>query len=147
MMKSFVIVILVPYFITEKEHLSLDPLQECIWQLDIWSIHASPKFQTWMFDNYPWIILNYIPGGCMGLWQPCDVGIQCILKLAVKHSQQTTVIYKVYSQMQQGIGACNISLDTRLSMLRDHVPATLVDVHHSINNAMWIQKVSYLPVH
>ena len=146
-MKSFVIVILVPYFITEKEHLSLDPLQECIWQLDIWSVHASLEFRTWMFDNYPWIILNYIPGGCTGLWQPCDVGIQHILKLAVKHSQQTTVIHKVYSQMQQGIGTCNISLDTRLSMLRDHVPATLVDMHHSINNATWIQKVSYLPVH
>src|SRR5258708_24128065 len=80
-----------------------------------------------MFDNYPWIILDYIPGGCMGLWQPCDVGIQHILKLAVKHSQQTTVIHKVYSQMQQGIGTCDISLDTRLGMLRDRVPATLVD--------------------
>src|SRR5258708_38344331 len=147
MMKSFVIVILVPYFITEKECLSLDPLQECIWQLDVWSVHASLKFQTWMFDNYPWIILNYIPGGCTGLWQPCDVGIQRILKLAVKHSQQTTVVHKVYSHIQQRMVACDISLDPILRMLRDRPPPTPVNTPNPLHNAMWIQKVSYLPVH
>jgi hypothetical protein len=142
-MKSFVINILVPYFTAEKERLLLDPLQECIWQLDVWSVHASLEFQTWMFNNYHWIILDYIPGGCTGLWQPCDVGIQRMLKLSVEHSQQTTIVREVYSQLQGGAGPCDILLDTRLGTLRDHVPATLVDVYHSINNPQRIQKASY----
>ena len=79
----------------------------------------------------------------MGLWQPCDVGIQHMLKLAVKHSQQTTVIHEVYSQMQQGVGPCEISLDMRLGTLRDSVPTTLVDAHHMINIPMQILKVNY----
>ncbi|KAF8310445.1 uncharacterized protein EI90DRAFT_2956475 [Cantharellus anzutake] len=142
-MKSFVSNILAPYFNTEKERLSLDQLQECIWQLDIWSVHASLEFRTWMFDNYPWIILDYVPGGCTGLWQPCDVGIQRILKLAVKHSQQTAVVHEVSSQLQTGINACDVTLDTTLGTLRNRVPATLVNAYHSINKPQRIQKASY----
>ncbi|KAF8308999.1 uncharacterized protein EI90DRAFT_2873841, partial [Cantharellus anzutake] len=64
MMKSFVTNLLAPYFTATKEHLGLDPLQECMWQLDVWSIHTSLEFRTWIFNNYPWIILDYVPGGC-----------------------------------------------------------------------------------
>src|SRR6266705_1068373 len=95
-MKSFVLCILVPYFNAKREQLSLDPLQECIWQLDVWPVNASLEFRVWMYENYPWIILDYIPGGCTGLWQPCDVGIQHPLKHAVKQAQQTTAVKEVY---------------------------------------------------
>ncbi|KAF8322788.1 uncharacterized protein EI90DRAFT_2936860 [Cantharellus anzutake] len=131
-MKSFVTNILVPYFSAKKGHLSLDPVQECIWQLDIWSVHASLEFWSWIFDNYPWIILDYVPGGCTGLWQPCDVGVQCLLKLMVKQSQQTTIAREIHSHA----GPSDISLDTRLGMLRNRVPATLVDAYHLINNPL-----------
>jgi hypothetical protein len=66
-----------------------------------------------------------------------------MLKLSVKHSQQTTIVCEVYSQLQGGAGPCDILLDTRLGTLRDRVPATLVDVYHSINNPQRIQKASY----
>ena len=79
----------------------------------------------------------------MGLWQPCDVGIQHMLKLAVKHSQQSAVVREVSSQLQTGMKAHNITLDTKLGTLRDHVPATLIDAYHSINNPQRIQKASY----
>lgn len=84
MMKTFVTLILVPYFDTHKQWLGLELDQECIWQLDVWPVHVSLEFHTWMHENYPWIILDYIPGGCTGLWQPCDVSIQHPLKHAVK---------------------------------------------------------------
>ncbi|KAF8337959.1 uncharacterized protein EI90DRAFT_3118411 [Cantharellus anzutake] len=47
---------------------------------------------------------------------------------------------EVYSQLQGGAGPCDILLNTRLGTLRDRVPATLIDVYHSINNPQRIQK-------
>ena len=39
-----------------------------------------------MYKTYPWIQIHYIPANCTGLFQACDVGIQRVLKLAIKHS-------------------------------------------------------------
>ena len=125
-MKLFVMKILVPYFNSEMEQLSLDPPQECIWQLDVWPVHASLEFHTWLYQKYPWIILDYVPGGCTGLWQPCNVSIQHMLKHAVKRSQQSAAINEVYSQLQSGVDEGRIKLDTKLGVLRDCVPQTLV---------------------
>jgi hypothetical protein len=147
-MKSFVKTILVPYFQAEKTQLSLDPLQECIWQLDIWPVHTSLEFHTWIYDNYPWIILDYIPGGCAGLWQPCDVGIQCTLKLAVKHLQQTAAVKEVYFQLANGTEPSDVRIDTRLGALRDCVPSTLVHAFKAMNMPNRVQKVrSRLKIH
>ena len=141
-MKSFVMKILVPYFNSEKEWLSLDPLRECIWQLDVWPVHASLKFCTWLYQKYPWIILDYVPGGCTGLWQPCNVSIQHMLKHAVKRSQQSAAINEVYSQLQSGVDEGHIKLDTKLGVLRDCVPQTLVYTFRTMNHCNRIQKVS-----
>ncbi|KIJ38219.1 hypothetical protein M422DRAFT_146807, partial [Sphaerobolus stellatus SS14] len=66
-MKNWVINVLVPYFLHKKKKLGLPEDQECLWQLDIWAIHRSLQFRNWMRRQYPWIILEYVPGGCTGL--------------------------------------------------------------------------------
>ncbi|KAF8341985.1 uncharacterized protein EI90DRAFT_1291530 [Cantharellus anzutake] len=75
-----------------------------------------------------------------GLWQPCDVGIQCPLKHAVKRSQQTAAIKEVYSQLQTGVDSCNVRLDTKLGTLRDRVPETLIHAFNAMNQEDKIQK-------
>lgn len=71
-MQSYVQHILVPYFEDHRQ----DHNQICIWQIDCWSVHRSAEFCHWMYSNYPWIQIHYIPANCTGLFQPCDVGIQ-----------------------------------------------------------------------
>jgi len=87
-MKKYVQHILVPYF---KEHRQ-DQNQICIWQIDCWSIHRSAGFRDWMYKTYPWIRIHYVPANCTGLFQPCDVGIQRVLKLAIRRSALQDII-------------------------------------------------------
>jgi len=51
-----------------------------------------------MQDNYPWILIWYVPGGCTGVFQPCNIGIQHILKhamwkTALSHIVKETVMH------------------------------------------------------
>ena len=78
-MKSYVQHILIPYFEQHKK----DSSQVCIWQIDCWSVHRSEEFCDWMHTTCPWICIHYVPANCTGLFQPCDVGIQRVLKLAI----------------------------------------------------------------
>ncbi|KIP01247.1 hypothetical protein PHLGIDRAFT_40436, partial [Phlebiopsis gigantea 11061_1 CR5-6] len=66
-MKSYVTHILVPYFRVHIEQLQLPDDQRCLWLVDVWSVHRSEAFRNWMKASYPWIIINYVPGGCTGL--------------------------------------------------------------------------------
>ena len=74
-MKSWVMNVLEPYWRSKMVELNV-PNQECILQLDVWKVHRSREFTGWMAEHYPWIILEFVPAGCTGIWQPCDVGIQ-----------------------------------------------------------------------
>ncbi|KJA29084.1 hypothetical protein HYPSUDRAFT_104579, partial [Hypholoma sublateritium FD-334 SS-4] len=63
-MHTFVNEILAPYFARRKAELGLPANQKCLWQIDVWSVHRSEEFRTWMKINHPDIILDFVPGGC-----------------------------------------------------------------------------------
>jgi len=87
-MRSYVQHILVPYFEGHRQNQH----QICVWQIDCWSVHRSAEFRHWMYKTYPWIRIHYVPANCTGLFQPCDVGIQRVLKLAIRRSALQDVI-------------------------------------------------------
>ncbi|KZS96601.1 hypothetical protein SISNIDRAFT_387678, partial [Sistotremastrum niveocremeum HHB9708] len=62
-MRLLIIHIVAPYFFKQRKRVG-DDSQPCILQLDCWSVHRSEEFRTWMRENYPWIRLQYVPGGC-----------------------------------------------------------------------------------
>ncbi|KAI1782659.1 hypothetical protein LXA43DRAFT_866064, partial [Ganoderma leucocontextum] len=62
-MKSYVIFVLGPYFDYWREF-HQRRTQKCIWNIDVWSVHRSEEFRTWMKAEYVWIIVIYVPGGC-----------------------------------------------------------------------------------
>ncbi|KAE9389686.1 hypothetical protein BT96DRAFT_774835, partial [Gymnopus androsaceus JB14] len=63
-MRTLVDTIIAPYFDRKKEELGLSPNQKAIWQIDVWSVHCSKEFRSWLRENHPNIILIYVPGGC-----------------------------------------------------------------------------------
>ena len=95
------------------------PSQECLLQLDIWKVHHSWEFMGWMKEQYPWIVLDFIPAGCTGLWQPCDVGIQRPLKLSIKHNQQSGVVNETLTQLQKGIAPGDVKFNLMIGHLQD----------------------------
>lgn len=138
-MREFVDNILAPYFENSKKKLNRPPEQRCIWQMDVWSVHRSLEFREWMKANHPTIILDYVPGGCTGVAQPCDVGFQRGFKLSLKRSYHEDLVQEILDQKKAG--AKIITLDTRLPLLRDRSVRWLWNAYKVLNKKAFIQKV------
>jgi len=93
-----------------------------------------------MKKNHPTIIVLFVPGGCTGLWQPLDVGIQRILKLSVHRSAHRNVVKEVSDQIAKGDEM--IKLDTTLGTLRNQAVGWLVNAIYKINKKDMIIKVN-----
>jgi hypothetical protein len=91
--------------------------------------------------NHPTIIVLFVPGGCTGIWQPLDVGIQRLLKLSVKRSAHRDIVDEALGQIQAGKPASEIKLNTTIGVLRDRSVGWIVQAVHDINDPAIIQKV------
>ncbi|KIK92868.1 hypothetical protein PAXRUDRAFT_146396 [Paxillus rubicundulus Ve08.2h10] len=118
-MCDYVCNILIPYWVKEKEQVSVPDDQECILQLDVWSVHKSIQFCTWLDKEYPWIKYRFVPRGCTGIAQPCDVGIQCPFKLVIRQSQHADIVKESLSLLKKDVAAPIIRLNTTLPTLCD----------------------------
>ena len=141
LMCKYVCDILVPYFTEQKKRARASDDQECILQLDVWAVHRSVTFRTWLDQNYPWIIYLFVPGGCTGIAQPCDVGIQRPLKLSIKHSQHADVVDETLGYLKDGTDPAELQIDTRIGTLRDRTVGWMVRAYHTINKPELVRKV------
>ncbi|THU85174.1 hypothetical protein K435DRAFT_686052 [Dendrothele bispora CBS 962.96] len=139
-MQSYVNKILAPYFEQVKKVAGRPPSQKTIWMLDVWSVQRSEKFRAWMKSTHPTIILDYVPGGCTPVGQPCDVGMQRPFKLSVKKSYQEDVVKEAIEQIHNGNET--ITFDNRLAVHRDRSVRWLKVAFDTINNESLVKKVS-----
>jgi hypothetical protein len=143
LMCDYVRDILIPYWTRQKELVGAPNDQECILHLDVWSVHKSIQFRTWLDQHYPWIKYCFVPGGCTGIAQPCDVGVQRPFKLAVKQSQHADIVDESLSLLKKNdAAAAVIRLDTTLPMLRDILLHWLINGYHAINKPDIVRQVS-----
>jgi hypothetical protein len=84
MMRLLVDNIIKPYLSKQKAKLGLPESQKSMWQIDIWSVRCSQEFRNWMWATHPNILVDFVPGRCMPVWQACDTGIQCVFKHSLK---------------------------------------------------------------
>jgi hypothetical protein len=138
-MQSYVQHILVPYFELHRE----DHRQTCIWQIDCWSVHRSEEFRHWMYTTYPWIRIHYVPANCTGLFQPCDVGIQRVLKLAIRRSALQDIINNTMEQLAQGTEPSMVTFEKGLPLVRNRSVKWLVNGYKAIDNPDLVQKVIF----
>jgi hypothetical protein len=117
-MKTYFVKIVVVWFDKWKTKLGLPSDQTCIVQLDVWSVHRSAAFLTWVNDNYPWIELHFVPGGCTGLFQPCDVGIQRPFKQAIKRAQLADIVNSTIEHLRVNEDPAALELDVTIGKLR-----------------------------
>jgi len=138
-MKNYVQYTLAPYFEGHRQ----DPNQICVWQIDCWSVHRSAEFRLWMHNTYPWIRIHYVPANCTGLFQPCDVGIQRVLKLAIRRTALQDVINDTTEQLDHGVEPNMVAFEKRLSVVRDRSVRWLVHGYGAISNPELIKKVIF----
>jgi hypothetical protein len=143
-MRSFVNDILAPYFEQRKVELSLPPSQRSLWQIDVWSVHRSEEFRGWMRENHPNILLDYVPGGCTGVHQPCDVGIQRPLKLSIRKSYHEDIVNEFLLALNAG-DSTPILKDT-LRVLHDHSVRWMWNAYQVLQNKGLVKKVYRCPI-
>ena len=145
-MQSYVTNILAPYFESHRQRLGL-PDQLCIWQIDCWSVHQSLEFHSWMRKYYPWIRIHYVPANCTSLFQPCDIGVQQVLKLAIRWTALKNIVDDTMQQLRSGIKPSNVVFEKRIAIVRNRSVDWLVNGYEAINNCELIRKVIDLPMH
>lgn len=139
-MQDFVNQILAPYFDNTKARLGLPSSQMSIWSIDVWSSHRSEQFRTWMSVTHPFIILDYVPGGCTSVAQPCDVGIQRPFKLSIVRSYHEDIVNEVVGQLKEGVDV--VKFDDRVGILRNRSPRWIWNAYQAINKPALVKKVS-----
>ena len=143
-MESYVTEILGPYFELHRQQLG-QPNKLCISQIDCWSVHKSLEFRTWMQKYYPWIRIHYVPANCTGLFQPCDVGIQHILKLAIRRSALKDIVDHTVQQLNSGVQPSQVVFEKKLPVVRNRSVGWLVNGYEAINKHEIVEKVRYFP--
>ncbi|KAF7796672.1 hypothetical protein EIP86_007855 [Pleurotus ostreatoroseus] len=139
-MRSYVRDIVVPYFNHHKRRLGLKEDQQCIWYIDVWSVHRSEEFRTWLRKTYPWIRLIFVPAGCTALGQPCDVGIQRPLKHTMRRTAHAHIVHETLKQLQEGTEARCVALDKSIGVLRDRSIEWMVNGYKAINKPDLVKK-------
>ena len=143
-MRLWVDKILAPYFQEMKRKLGLQPDHRSLLQWDLWSVHRSDEMRDWMKKNHPTIILDYVPGGCTGLHQPCDVGIQWLFKHSIKRSYHEAVVEEMMKQIKVGEV---ITIDKCLHTLCDRSTGWLWNAFNTVNNTNLVKKVRLVAHH
>jgi len=139
-MCDYVANILVPYWNEQKIPVGAPDDQECILQLNVWSVHRSVQFRTWLDQTYPWIKYRFVPGNCTGVGQPCDVSIQRPFKLAVKRSQHADIVNESLALLEKNQPSL-VRLDTTVSTLHDGVIQWVIDGYHAVNRPEIVKQV------
>ena len=144
-MCSYINDIITPYFDKKKAKNGLPASQCSLLQLDVWSVHRSEEFQGWICAHHPTIILDYVAGSCTGIHQPCNVGIQRLLKLSIKKSYHEDIVQELMLQAENGNSTPMLKED--IKDLRDRTPRWLWNAYNALNNIELVQKVNWLSNH
>ena len=118
-MKSYVTNILVPYFESHHQQLGL-PDRICIWQIDCWPVHRTLELRSWISAAFLLICIHFFPANCTGIFQPCDVWIQWVLRLAIRQSALKDIVGHTMSQLKSGVAPNQVTFEKRLNVNRNH---------------------------
>lgn len=94
-----------------------------------------------MKENYPWIIILYVPAACTGLFQPCDVGVQRVFKHAVRRSSHAHIVAETVEQLNNDIMPAKVTINKKVGILRNRSVEWLVNAYHAIDDAALIRQV------
>ncbi|KAG8921912.1 hypothetical protein FRC01_014745, partial [Tulasnella sp. 417] len=139
-MRSYITHVAAPYFKRRKGELGLPSSQRCLLYIDVWSVHRSNEFRSWIRKEYPWIIVQYCPGGCTSLFQPCDAAINRVAKEAIKRAALAEIVKETTYLLAKGTPAAAVVLDKTIGTLRDRTPSWLLAAWKAIDKSDLVLK-------
>jgi hypothetical protein len=108
----------------------LDEDQKAIVYYDLYPVHSSEPMRTFVFEEFPNIIIIFVPGNCTGILQPQDVGIQRVAKHKLKQSMLQHQVDCHQAQVAAGISPENVSFTTSYPVLCDASVQPIVDLYN-----------------
>ena len=98
---------------------TLDDDQKAIVYFDVYPVHTSLAFRTLVFEEYPNIILIFVPNNCTPILQPQDVGIQRVAKHHLRQSMLEYLVQCHQNQVAKGISPEDVTFSSSFPVLRD----------------------------
>ena len=95
-----------------------------------------------MWKSYPWIWIHYVPANYTGLFQPCDVGIQQVLKLAIRWTALKDIVDDTMVQLNKGAKPEKVVFVKKIGVVWDCSVSWLVNAYEAINNHELVEKVT-----
>ena len=86
--------------------------------LDNGSLHIGDAWRKWLANNYPNVILLFIPAGCTGWLQPLDLTFNLALKRLLKHSAGMWLASTMQEQLSPVADPSMVKLCLDLSYLK-----------------------------
>eukprot|EP00734_Pompholyxophrys_sp_LG126_P000617 Pompholyxophrys_sp_v1_NODE_339_length_719_cov_43.186747.p1 type:complete len:118 gc:universal NODE_339_length_719_cov_43.186747:278-631(+) len=102
-MRNLISKIIVPFFQRKIKSFDLPSNQQAVLLLDCWKVHKSKEFLGWLKSQYPWIIVLFIPAGCTGKVQVCDLVAQKSIKTGMRNECNAYLASQVAEQLKKGI--------------------------------------------
>ncbi|KAJ7024075.1 hypothetical protein C8F04DRAFT_1192813 [Mycena alexandri] len=97
--------------------------------IDLYAVHIGEEFRTLIFKDFPFIILIFVPGGCTGLFQPADMGLQRVAKHILKQDSLDYLVEIFKTQTEKGVAPRDIKFPSSLPILRDATVRGLVKMY------------------
>ncbi|KIK73987.1 hypothetical protein PAXRUDRAFT_78838, partial [Paxillus rubicundulus Ve08.2h10] len=82
-------------------------------------VHTGEAFHSYVFKEYPYVILCFVPTGCTGIFQPTDVGLNHVIKHQIKQHQTEYLVATHQEQINSSLITEQVKFTTSLPVLRD----------------------------
>jgi hypothetical protein len=95
-----------------------------------------------MWKTHSTIIIIFVPAGCTGLLQPCNVGVQLPIKHSLKRSAHKDIVNEVLRQLEAGASPQKVTIDSGIKVMRNQTVGWLWRAYNTVNKPDIIKKVS-----
>jgi len=133
-MQEFFELILKPHPERMINRYQLPHFAKCVIYFDCWRVHRRTDMLYWLRHQYEWLVVIFVPAGCTGLFQPCDVGLQRVYKHHICRSASNFFTAEVRNQLESGTSSADVKLSTTLPSLRDATVSWVVHAVDHLNN-------------
>ncbi|CAN5969388.1 unnamed protein product [Sphagnum jensenii] len=116
--------------------------QKAVLLIDCWSVHKSEEFLLWMKEEYPHLIILFVPGGTTNKFQPADTGLNRPFKAAIKAAYHLWYAQDVGQQLQ-GHAVGEVKVGTVVGVMRDLSVGWLLSSWERLNGDASIVKKAW----
>ena len=117
--------IIIPWLMDTKRRMDLPPDQPAILIVDCWygwkdqdQKKTLKSFRQYVFENYAWLKLLFVPAACTDLVQPADRGMISWLKANMRTYFGDVISAEVLAQLNAGTSPADVALDVSAPRLK-----------------------------